>query len=599
MKNYTKLTLSRPNGPTEKQIAKWAIHPRIRSRLSTALRRPIFPGMVYISHNGRYVHIRLSSPKAFDKRSFRMKDLGQNGTRGIIGCPAGQYDPETNSCRVATKLQAVLIPKERVTALGKQINKLSAPKRHKRYKRNGTGMSFEHNPLLMTVMNPGPEYGFKPNPVDVEYNPSEQMFKVHRSNPGAGYHSNPMNPLDADEREWLESRAKRLREAADIDDVHTRFSSANENRARAGEDELINGALGKVVFNDNPRHDEDEDSSGEFGYGWCKLCSGPLMSLGRSGDIVHLRCRNCSADQSRKAKPSDPTPFENNKKHYCDNPGTCGDQSHGFQDNPNHHSQYKYDVGDMVKNKKRLVVGGDIMLSAETSGVIIGKGKIMGKAAYEIKFSGRQGSRTFRLFEDEIKGSGYRKNMSRKARKFRDNKYPPHYKPHGAPVTGKRVVRGTPAGGEFFDRKGQVTNLRKEPNARGGRVGKSTIKGRKIPIQKFMAWLRKSGTPDEWRRFMKEVAAYKKFHKGAEPKFITRKLVDVGAGKKVVARAFGYSMGKSPFEPYITPTGSGKGNKTPYLHEYETLPDGITNSTGKVVIKPLEGRTKITDWIHY
>ncbi len=85
---------------------------------------------------------------------------------------------------------------------------------------------------------------------------------------------------------------------------------------------------------------------------------------------------------------------------------------------------------------------------------------------------------------------------------------------------------------------------------------------------------------------MKEKIAYKKFHKGTEPQSVTRRVVDVGAGSKIIGRAFGYSMGKSPFEPYVTPTGSGKGSKTPYLHEYETMPEGITNSNGKIVIKP-------------
>lgn len=588
MPKYTKLKLMRPNGASEKQIAKWAIHPRIRSRLSGALRRPIFPAQVYISHGGKYVHIRLLSPKAFDKRSFRMKDLGQRGTRGIVGCPAGQYDPETNSCRVGTKLQAILIPKDRVTELGKQINKLSAPKRkQRRYASNGAMSSFEPNPLIMTVTNPG----YSSNPVDVEYDPSQQMFKVHRTNPGAGYHQNPENPLDADEMSRLIQRANghsfRSRTAHELGEADRAIDFA----ARASEDMDI-----VKEYSENPRHrdDEDEDSSGEMGYGWCRKCSGPLMLLGNLGNKVHLRCRNCGADQSRDRKPTDPTQFENNKKHYCDNPGGCKDPVH-YNDNPR--SSFKYCTGDMVRNKAAIKVGGDLMVSKGTSGVIKASGKIMSRPAYEVQFSGRQGTRTLRLFEDELKSTGYKKR-TKSRRKFRDNKYPPHYKPHGAPVQ-KRTVRGTPTGGEFFNRKGEVAALRKQPGAKAGPKGNSKIRGRKIPLQTFVAWLRKNGNRDEWNRFMKEVAAYKKFHKGAEPKFVTRKVVDVGAGSKIVGRAFGYSMGKSPFEPYITPTGSGKGNKTPYLHEYETLPDGITNSRGKVVIKPLEGRTKITDWIHY
>lgn len=585
MPKYTKLKLARPNGPTEKQIAKWAIHPRIRHRLSAALRRPIFPGQVYISHNGKYVHIRLVSPNKLDKRSFRMKDLGQRGTRGIIGCPSGQYDPATNSCRVGTRLQAVLIPKDRVSELGKQISTLSAPKRKKRYKRNP--MSFEQNPLLMTVTNPGPEYGFRSNPVDVEYDPGQQMFKVHRSNPGAGYHSNPENPLTREEALEISGRASDFGYKS-LDLMHEgNVDEAFKALGRGQEDVHIASA-----YSENPRHDEDEDSSGEMGYGWCRMCSGPLMCLGNLGNRVHLRCRNCGADQSRERKDTDPTQFENNRRHYCDNPGNCADPVH-YNDNASRRGIGWHTLDTSFKTSEDARYAA-FQLCSKTGAEFQAAGK-------RVIFYGHA-SRVplYRRYAEEMRKYGFNNNPKRKRRrKYKDNN-PPHYRPKGAPVTGRRIVRGTPTTGEYYDRKGQVTALRKQPSQRhGGRMGKSTIKGRKIPIQKFMAWLKRSGTPDEWRRFMKEMAAYRKFHKGAEPKFITRKLVDVGAGRQVIGRAFGYSMGKSPFEPYITPSGSGKGNKTPYLHEYETLPDGITNSTGKVVIKPLEGRTKITDWIHY
>ncbi len=580
MAKSSKLTLVRPNGPDERQIAKWALHPKIRMRLSAALRRPIFPNQVYISGSGKYVHIILVPASKFDKQSFRMKDLGHRGTRGIIGCPKGQWDPVTNSCRIGTRLQAVLIPKPRVTELGRKLATLSMPKRRRKrvMNENPAAVSYEMNPLLMTVTNPG----FESNPVDVEYEPGSQMFRVHRTNPGTGYHQNPLrNPLNIKEASEISSRGSGFSMAADLDAANGNLHDALKNLGRAEEDLYISRK-----YQENPprRHrGDDDDEMGEFGYGYCTACNGPMVYLGALGNRIQLRCRNCGLDASRERRDDDPTQFENNggRTSYCPNPSFCENGGHKHD---------RFAVGDYVKNKVRIEVGNEIHLEKGRTGIVEKVGKFMGETSYEVVFETPRGRRTFRLFERELELSGKRWN---------DNA-PPHWKPNRVPVEGRRTVRGTGRGGEYFNRKGEVTALHKEPSQRrGGVMGKSSIKGRKIPIEKFAAWLRKNGTPDEWRRFMKEVKAYKRFHKGAEPKFVTRKFVDVGAGKKIVARSFGYSMGKSPFEPYITPSGSGKGNKTPYLHEYETLPDGITNSTGKVVIKPLEGRTKITDWIHY
>jgi len=41
--------------------------------------------------------------------------------------------------------------------------------------------------------------------------------------------------------------------------------------------------------------DEIEDDDSE-----CCLCSGSLTVLGTLGNRIHLRCRNCGMDQSRK-----------------------------------------------------------------------------------------------------------------------------------------------------------------------------------------------------------------------------------------------------------------------------------------------------------
>lgn len=40
----------------------------------------------------------------------------------------------------------------------------------------------------------------------------------------------------------------------------------------------------------------------------CVMCDGPIMILGRLGDIIHCRCRNCGYDHSFSAEGfDDPT----------------------------------------------------------------------------------------------------------------------------------------------------------------------------------------------------------------------------------------------------------------------------------------------------
>lgn len=57
-----------------------------------------------------YKRIRVESPRYFDKRSFRTKDVGRRGfTKIVVGCPKGKYDSKKGKCKVGTKTQAILL----------------------------------------------------------------------------------------------------------------------------------------------------------------------------------------------------------------------------------------------------------------------------------------------------------------------------------------------------------------------------------------------------------------------------------------------------------------------------------------------------------
>lgn len=57
----------------------------------------------------RYKRIRVKNPNLFDKRSFRIKDVGRkDGTKIIVGCPRGKYDPRKKKCKVGTQTQSIL-----------------------------------------------------------------------------------------------------------------------------------------------------------------------------------------------------------------------------------------------------------------------------------------------------------------------------------------------------------------------------------------------------------------------------------------------------------------------------------------------------------
>ncbi len=58
----------------------------------------------------KYLRVRVKNPKKFDRRSFRIKDVGRKGfTKIIIGCPKGKYDAKKKKCKVGTKTQAILL----------------------------------------------------------------------------------------------------------------------------------------------------------------------------------------------------------------------------------------------------------------------------------------------------------------------------------------------------------------------------------------------------------------------------------------------------------------------------------------------------------
>ena len=57
----------------------------------------------------KYKRKRIKSPTKFDKRSFRIVDVGRpEHHKIIIGCPKGKYDSKKRMCKVGTQVQAIL-----------------------------------------------------------------------------------------------------------------------------------------------------------------------------------------------------------------------------------------------------------------------------------------------------------------------------------------------------------------------------------------------------------------------------------------------------------------------------------------------------------
>jgi len=121
--------------------------------------------------------------------------------------------------------------------------------------------------------------------------------------------------------------------------------------------------------------------------------------------------------------------------------------------------------------------------------------------------------------------------------------------------------------------------------------------GKKISVGEFESWLSANGNPEEKREYERSKAAYKKFHLGAEPKSITREVMDVGLNHGVVTdRGFGYGLGQSTHETYFAPKNSKKAG-TVYVHKWGTRPEAIATSDGRVIMKPLKGTARIDDWL--
>jgi hypothetical protein len=68
----------------------------------------------------RYRHERRASPGAFDPRSFRTIRRGKY--RVVVGCPKGQWSPVRKVCKVGTRAQAVLRPKNPRRGAGSEQN---------------------------------------------------------------------------------------------------------------------------------------------------------------------------------------------------------------------------------------------------------------------------------------------------------------------------------------------------------------------------------------------------------------------------------------------------------------------------------------------
>jgi hypothetical protein len=503
-------------------IAAVTRSPKWRKKLSSALKGPIFPAAVDISgKHGEYVHFRMRTPKRFAPKSYRTISAGERGTKLRIACPKNHH--HSGRCAVGMQLQGVLVPKNRVVKVIRAFAR--------------SNKRFASNPTLMTVMNPG----YDKNPVDVQYEPKEKMYKVFRSNP---------------KKKATKRRKKRKIRHRDNAAVPLfRNNSMDVDQVSAG-------------YYPNQA---DTTSSGYF--------PNPMdIATGVSRGSIGSPGTGASAI------------FNNNPQHYCENPSHpyCENPEHmeeaspadfaGYDDNP-HISE-----GDYVRNKSRVTTGHEIDLEAGQLGRVEGRSRFMGDTLFHVTFYGDEGTKSFKFFEHELT-----KEPTQLGDGFQSNPYRPR---------GPRALEQYGAGNEYSMNRGhkEVQALHKQPVKRRSYPGGG--KKVKIPIKKFEMWLNKNGSPDEKRRYKKELAAYKRFHKGGSPTHITRRMVDVGAGSKKIGTAFAYSMGKSPFEPYITPKGSKKGTNKPYLHEYQTMPHGLATSGGKLIMKPLDGGAKVTDWIH-
>jgi hypothetical protein len=456
---------------------------------------------------GQYAHYQKSSPDNFDPRSFRTISMGVRGTKGVVGCPKGEWDPRRKRCKVGLRLQKVMVPKSRLRTRARSAMRLA----------RNPAVPLWNNPVLGRIP-------MEENPMDVAL----ATMPVYDDNPCSQYCNNPEHGHGTP---WPE-------------------------QAGFGDNPGGIPAAYAGMFNDNPENPLTSEETREIldsSQGW------------EADSARHAAGGNLNAAFEAMGRAREDVDIAR-KYHWSPNPG-------GFE------------VGDYVRNKSVVMkYDGTLDLEAGSMGRIEEIRRFMGDDLFLVTFYNRPGgARTFKFFAKDI---AKEPNQLR----FDENPY--------SPAQPRALQRAMPSDGRP-PKYGSVNALHRQPHSRTGVQGYAKGSRRiKIPLAKFESWLRSHGSPEEIHRYKQSVTAYKRFHKGALPEFVTRKIVDVGAGKKLLGRSFAYSMGKSPFEPYVTPRGSGKGANKAYLHEYETMPEGVTVPSGKVVIKPLEGKTHISDWIH-
>lgn len=82
--------------------------------------------------------------------------------------------------------------------------------------------------------------------------------------------------------------------------------------------------------------------------------------------------------------------------------------------------------------------------------------------------------------------------------------------------------------------------------------------GRKYSVVAVAKWVEAHGTPAMKKRFAQAMAQYKRFHKGALPKFITYSLYKMGSHQGISDVEFGVSEGREWMAAYQVPKTSGK-----------------------------------------
>lgn len=64
---------------------------------------------IKIEKTKNFERCRKIDPKVFDKKSFRVKTF-KTGTKIILGCKKGMWNPKSRRCKVNLKVQSVLKP---------------------------------------------------------------------------------------------------------------------------------------------------------------------------------------------------------------------------------------------------------------------------------------------------------------------------------------------------------------------------------------------------------------------------------------------------------------------------------------------------------